>query len=172
MGIILGEIIVRITRDWIGRRWGIIQDAVIMFTGSILLTVMWGTSLYGWTIMYALSLMFFSIGVGGEYPMISITAMEGIRDQGTTRADKLHRGPSVALAFLMQGWGQLANQMVLFLAPLILRSGGNLPCSKTASQYTFRVSFGNRDFLGLFYIHSSLQAPQRGPELQSVKISL
>ena len=43
--------------DWIGRRWGIIQDAVVMFIGSILLTAMWGKSLYGWTITYACSLL-------------------------------------------------------------------------------------------------------------------
>ena len=36
-----------------------------MFIGSILLTAMWEKSLYGWTIMYAWSLLWFGIGVGG-----------------------------------------------------------------------------------------------------------
>ena len=36
-----------------------------MFIGSVLLTAMWGKSLYGWTIMYAWSLLWFGIGVGG-----------------------------------------------------------------------------------------------------------
>lgn len=102
VGIIFGQIIVGIIGDWIGRRWGIIQDAVIMFLGTIMLTAMWGNSLNGWVICYAFSLWFFGVGVGGEYPMTSITAMEGVHGKGTTRADKLHRGRSVALAFLMQ----------------------------------------------------------------------
>ena len=102
VGIIFGQIIVGIVGDWIGRRWGIIQDALIMFLGSVMLTAMWGTSLTGWVICYAFSLWLFGVGVGGEYPMTSITAMEGVHGQGTTRSDKLHRGRSVALAFLMQ----------------------------------------------------------------------
>ena len=71
VGIIFGQIGVGIIGDWIGRRWGLIQDVVIMFIGTILLTSMWGESLQGWIIMYAFSLMFYSFGVGGEYPMTS-----------------------------------------------------------------------------------------------------
>ena len=36
-----------------------------MFISSISLTAMWGKTLYGWTIMYAWSLLWFGIGVGG-----------------------------------------------------------------------------------------------------------
>ena len=39
-----------------------------MFIGSVLLTAMWGKSLYGWTIMYAWSLLWFGIGIGGDKP--------------------------------------------------------------------------------------------------------
>jgi hypothetical protein len=102
VGIIAGQILVGIIGDWIGRRWGIIQDAVVMFLGTVMLTAMWGTSLNGWVICYAISLLVFGVGVGGEYPMTSITAMEGIHGHGTTRSDKLHRGRSVSLALLMQ----------------------------------------------------------------------
>lgn len=58
VGIILGQITVGFIGDWIGRRWGMIQDVVIMFIGTILLTAMWGDSLQGWVIMYAISLMY------------------------------------------------------------------------------------------------------------------
>ena len=75
-----------------------------MMVGSMMLTGMWGTDLYGWTVMYAISLLVFGFGVGGEYPMTSTSAMEGVKGQGTTKADRLHRGRSVLLAFLMQGW--------------------------------------------------------------------
>lgn len=46
----------------------------------------------------------YGIGVGGEYPMTSTTALEsksvGVNSQTD---DKLHRGRNVVLAFLMQG---------------------------------------------------------------------
>ena len=142
VGIIVGQIMIGILGDWIGRRWGIIQDATTMFIGTVLLTAMWGTSLNGWVIMYAISLLIFGIGVGGEYPMTSITAMEGVHGQGTSRNDKLHRGRGVLLAFLMQGWGQLINQGVLIVLLLIFHHGGSPPYSEATAQYTFRISFG------------------------------
>lgn len=136
--------------DYIGRRWGIIQDAVTMTIGSILFMSMWGTSLEGWAIMYAWSLFVFGVGVGGEYPMTSTTAMEGIHGEGSARADKLvsstsreafsisdmsqHRGRSVLLAFLMQGWGQLINQAVLIILLLIFHGGANPPYGTAAAQ--------------------------------------
>ena len=44
-GIIIGQILVGILGDWIGRRWGLIQDAVIMFIGLIMLSCAWGVTL-------------------------------------------------------------------------------------------------------------------------------
>jgi hypothetical protein len=52
--------------DSIGRRWGLIQDVIIMFLGLCMLVASWGTSLQGWVICYAWSLFFYGIGVGGE----------------------------------------------------------------------------------------------------------
>jgi MFS family permease len=40
VGIILGQVAVGVIGDWIGRRWGMIQDAVVMLIGTILLTAM------------------------------------------------------------------------------------------------------------------------------------
>lgn len=67
VGIIIGQILVGILGDWIGRRWGLIQDATIMFIGLVMLTCSWGVTLNGWVVCYALSLLFYSVGVGGEY---------------------------------------------------------------------------------------------------------
>jgi hypothetical protein len=142
LGIIAGQIAVGIIGDWIGRRWALIQDAVIMLTGTILLTAMWGVTLSGWTVMYGVSLFWFAIGVGGEYPMTSSTAMEGIHGAATSRHDRLHRGRSVALAFLMQGWGQLGNQLVLIVVMLIFNHSLNPGYGEAAAQATFRISFG------------------------------
>ncbi|KIW26445.1 uncharacterized protein PV07_09539 [Cladophialophora immunda] len=153
LGIICGQILVGITGDWIGRRWGLIQDALIMLTGTILLTSMWGVTLSGWTVMYGISLFWFSVGVGGEYPMTSSTAMEGIHGQASSRNDRLHRGRSVALAFLMQGWGQLGNQLVLILVMLIFNHSLNPGYGKTAAQATFRISFGIAGLCLLYFLY-------------------
>ena len=44
-GIIVGQILVGIIGDWLGRRWGLIQDATIMFIGLLMLTAAWGVNL-------------------------------------------------------------------------------------------------------------------------------
>lgn len=46
------------------------------------------------------------------------------------------------MAFLMQGWGQFFNQVVLIVLLLIFNRGnGGPPYSQTGAQYTFRLSF-------------------------------
>jgi Sugar (and other) transporter len=133
----------KLTSHRIGRRWGLIQDALIMFGGLLMLTASWGVSLNGWVICYTLSLMFYSIGVGGEYPMTATAAMENATGSGkiSTREDRLHRGRKVTMAFLMQGWGQFFNQAILIVLLLIFHHSGKPPYSLVSAQWTFRVSF-------------------------------
>ncbi|KAK5038099.1 hypothetical protein LTS07_001567 [Exophiala sideris] len=153
LGIIAGQILVGFIGDWVGRRWGLIQDATIMLIGTILLVAMWGQTLSGWTVMYGVSLFFFSIGVGGEYPMTSSTAMEGIHGAASAKNDRLHRGRSVALAFLMQGWGQLANQVVLIVIMLIFNHSINPGYGIVATQATFRISFAVATICLLYFLY-------------------
>jgi len=144
VGIIIGQILVGIVGDWLGRRWGLIQDAVIMFVGLLMLTAAWGVTENGWIICYAWSLFFYGIGVGGEYPMTATSGMENAVGSGkvSTRDDRLHRGRKVTSAFLMQGWGQFFNQVLLILLLLIFHHGsGSPPYSKVAAQWVYRVSF-------------------------------
>ncbi|KAF2739216.1 MFS general substrate transporter [Polyplosphaeria fusca] len=143
-GIIVGQILVGILGDWMGRRWGLIQDAVIMFVGLLMLTAAWGVTQNGWVICYVWSLFFYGVGVGGEYPMTATSGMENGVGSGkvSTKEDRLHRGRKVTSAFLMQGWGQFLNQVILILLLLIFHHGtGNPPYSKVAAQWTYRVSF-------------------------------
>ncbi|KAK9474734.1 major facilitator superfamily domain-containing protein [Dipodascopsis tothii] len=142
-GIIVGQIIVGYIGDSLGRRFGLIQDAVIMLLGLCILVGSWGTSLNGWVICYAWALFIYGIGVGGEYPMTATIGMEGAHGvKPSTRQDRLHRGRTVTSAFLMQGWGQFFNQVILILSLLIFHHGsGNPPYSKVATQWTYRVSF-------------------------------
>ncbi|KAM7194957.1 putative inorganic phosphate transporter [Rhypophila sp. PSN 637] len=144
IGIMVGQIAVGIIGDWIGRRWGLIQDATIMFIGLLMLTASWGLTLQGWVICYAFSLFFYGFGVGGEYPITATSSMENAVGAGklSTREDRLHRGRKVTMAFLMQGWGQFVNQALLILLLLILHHGdGNPPYGTTTVQWIFRLSF-------------------------------
>ena len=144
IGIIVGQVLVGFIGDWLGRRWGLIQDAIIMFFGLLMLTAAWGTTLNGWVICYGWSLFFYSIGVGGEYPMTATSGMENAVGAGkvSTKEDRLHRGRKVTSAFLMQGWGQLLNQVILIVLLIITNSGnGDPPYLQHAVQWTFRLSF-------------------------------
>ncbi|GAM90483.1 hypothetical protein ANO11243_085270 [Dothideomycetidae sp. 11243] len=143
-GIIVGQILVGFIGDWLGRRWGLIQDATIMFIGLLMLTAAWGVTQNGWVICYAWALFFYGVGVGGEYPMTATSGMENAVGSGkvSTREDRLHRGRKVTSAFLMQGWGQFFNQVILILTLLMFHHGtGNPPYSKKVAQWTYRVSF-------------------------------
>ncbi|KAJ5812217.1 hypothetical protein N7474_008518 [Penicillium riverlandense] len=156
VGILLGQLLVGYLGDMIGRRFGLIQDAVIMFVGLLMLTAAWGVTLNGWVICYAISLLFYSIGVGGEYPMTATIGMEKGYSTGrvTTNEDRLHRGRSVVGAFLMQGWGQFFNQVILIIFFLIFHHGdSNPPISKVTAQWTYRVSFGIPAVLTLWLVY-------------------
>ena len=115
-----------------------------MFVGLLMLTAAWGVTENGWVICYVWALFFYGIGVGGEYPMTATSGMENAVGSGkvSTKDDRLHRGRKVTSAFLMQGWGQFFNQVLLILLLLIFHHGsGNPPYSKVAAQWTYRVSF-------------------------------
>ena len=115
-----------------------------MFLGLIMLTAAWGVTLNGWVICYTWSLFFYGIGVGGEYPMTATSGMENAVGSGkvSTKEDRLHRGRKVTSAFLMQGWGQFFNQVILIVLLLCFHHGsGNAPYSKVAAQWTYRISF-------------------------------
>ncbi|KAI9819608.1 MAG: hypothetical protein M1827_007058 [Pycnora praestabilis] len=144
VGIICGQILVGYLGDWLGRRWGLIQDATIMFIGLVMLTASWGTTLNGWVICYAWSLFFYGVGVGGEYPMTATASMENAVGSGkvSTKEDRLHRGRKVTSAFLMQGWGQFLNQALLIVLLFCFHSGrSKAPYSEKSVQWVYRVSF-------------------------------
>ncbi|OJJ70211.1 hypothetical protein ASPBRDRAFT_32081 [Aspergillus brasiliensis CBS 101740] len=144
VGIIIGQVLVGVIGDWVGRRWGLLQDAWIMFLGLVMLTCAWGVTQNGWVICYAWSLFIYGIGVGGEYPMTATSGMENAVGSGklSTREDRLHRGAKVVGVFSMQGWGQVLNQAFLMILLLIFNAGsGEEPISETNSQWTYRISF-------------------------------
>jgi hypothetical protein len=114
-----------------------------MFVGLLMLTAAWGVTQNGWVICYVWSLFFYGIGVGGEYPMTATAGMENAVGSGrvSTKEDRLHRGRKVTGAFLMQGWGQFFNQVILIVLLLIFHGGSAPPYNKKLAQYVYRVSF-------------------------------
>lgn len=76
--------------------------------------------------------------------MTATSGMENAVGSGkvSTKEDRLHRGRKVTSAFLMQGWGQFANQVILIVLLLCFHHGsGNPPYSEVAAQWTYRISF-------------------------------
>lgn len=75
--------------------------------------------------------------------MTATAGMENAVGSGkiSTREDRMHRGRKVVSAFLMQGWGQFFNQVILIIALLIFHGSGLPPYSKQSVQWTYRVSF-------------------------------
>ncbi|KAI6353295.1 hypothetical protein MCOR25_009049 [Pyricularia grisea] len=173
IGIMVGQIGVGIIGDWVGRRWGLIQDASIMFIGLLMLTASWGVTLEGWVILYGWALFFYGFGVGGEYPITATSSMEdSVRtDSLSTRQDRMHRGRKVTMAFLMQGWGQFFNQAILILLLLIFNAGrGDPPYSETNVQWTFRVSFALPAIGTLWLVYYRIwRMPDAGRELRLAK---
>lgn len=115
-----------------------------MFIGLLMLTAAWGLTQNGWVICYVWALFFYGIGVGGEYPMTATSGMENAVGSGkvSTKEDRLHRGRKVTSAFLMQGWGQFFNQVILIILLLVFHHGsGNPPYSPVSAQWAYRVSF-------------------------------
>ncbi|KAK4247412.1 major facilitator superfamily domain-containing protein [Corynascus novoguineensis] len=173
IGIMVGQTAVGVIGDWIGRRWGLIQDAAIMFVGLLMITASWGLNLNGWVICYAWSLFFYGFGVGGEYPITATSSMENAVSAGklSTREDRLHRGRKVTTAFLMQGWGQLINQAVLILLLLILHHGdGNPPYGTTTVQWIWRLSFALPAVGTLWLVYyRAYKMPHAGRQLAAAK---
>lgn len=126
-----------------------------MTIGLIMLTASWGITYYGWVVCYAISLLVYSIGVGGEYPMTATIGMEKGWASGkiSTAEDRLHRGRTVVGAFMMQGWGQFFNQAILMVALLAFNHGQGFPTTTSKGQtstgqfgeatvqWTYRLSF-------------------------------
>lgn len=89
----------------------------------------------------------------------------------STREDRLHRGRKVTMAFLMQGWGQLANQAILIVLLLIFHHGsGDPPYGASTVQWTFRLSFAI-PAVGTLWLayYRTWKMPQASRQLQIAK---
>ena len=99
--------------------------------------------------------------------------MESAKRSGVSemREDRLHRGRKVTLAFLMQGWGQFINQVILVILLLAFNGGeGGPPYSVTATHWIFRLSFAI-PALGTFWLvyYRTFRMKHAGSHLESAK---
>ena len=100
IGIILGMCLMGYVGDMIGRKWGSVTTACVMFVGGVLLTCLDGVNEKGLAIMYIVAQFVFGFGVGGEYPMAAGSAAE--RAEAGDKAKASKRGREVLLTFSMQ----------------------------------------------------------------------
>lgn len=109
-GIICGQLTLGFLADRIGRKYGSILTASLMFIFGILMAASTGTSVQAQFVMFTIVQTFFGVGVGGEYPVASTSANE--RAESTEHLSH-RRGETAVCVLSMQGWGNLANTVVI-----------------------------------------------------------
>ncbi|EPE06615.1 metabolite transport [Ophiostoma piceae UAMH 11346] len=88
VGEILGQVIVGLTCDYMGRKTAIIVTTMMIVVGGILATAAHGTTLMGMFWMLTISRGIVGFGTGGEYPASSTSASEAANERHPTK-----RGP-------------------------------------------------------------------------------
>lgn len=136
VGIILGMCTLGYLGDKIGRKWGSVFTASIMFIGAILLVATDAPTDKGFVIFYIISQFTFGYGVGGEYPMAAGSAAERAEAKGRASARK--RGREVVLTFSMQGLGNFTNTAVLCVLLAVYSS--TKPNNRTHLYTPWRLS--------------------------------
>jgi MFS family permease len=137
-GVIVGMLVIGYAANFIGRRKGSLLTASLMFGGAVSMVLesfVWASQNSVATLFQsmAISLFFFGIGVGGEYPLSSSLATENARQEtsnvNSTNDKQLslidgdnaipnridHRGRNIQLVFAMQGMGIWFNSLTLCL---------------------------------------------------------
>ncbi|GAA6032995.1 hypothetical protein JCM8097_000089 [Rhodosporidiobolus ruineniae] len=134
VGTILGQVSIGIVCDLLGRKHGIVISTVCIILGIIMATASHGAhgSFIGWTWCMTVARGLTGIGVGGEYPSSSVSAVEGANE----KMAKNRGGVFIMVTnFVLSFGGPLAS--ILYLIVLEAAGGDN------AKLYTvWRVVFG------------------------------
>ncbi|KAH3661351.1 hypothetical protein OGAPHI_006758 [Ogataea philodendri] len=85
VGAVIGQVVVGLTGDYLGRKWAILATTSMIVVGSILATAAHGKTIDGmfWMLIVARGLTGF--GVGGEYPASSTAASESANEASKKR---------------------------------------------------------------------------------------
>lgn len=90
VGEVLGQIVIGVTCDYMGRKVAIVLTTLMIVVGGILATASHGTTLDGMFWMMTVARGIVGFGTGGEYPASSTSASEAANEHQST-SDK--RGP-------------------------------------------------------------------------------
>ncbi|GAX74530.1 hypothetical protein CEUSTIGMA_g1979.t1 [Chlamydomonas eustigma] len=139
-GIIAGMLLWGALANITGHKWGSRMVALIMWTGTVLLTFTgFAPTSFTYFLYFLVAQTWFGFGVGGEYPMASSSAAE----RSATTPELRHlRAQQVILVFSNQGMGNFVNTCVITVFMVIFRQTG------TQQDMTFE---GSKSCLTLMY---------------------
>ncbi|KAG7700891.1 hypothetical protein KL951_001006 [Ogataea haglerorum] len=80
VGAVLGQVVVGVTGDYLGRKWAILTTTSMIVIGTILATAAHGTTTEGMFWMMIVARGITGFGVGGEYPASSTAASESTNE--------------------------------------------------------------------------------------------
>lgn len=138
VGTILGQISIGILCDVAGRKAGIIVSTVCIVVGIILATAAKADTLIAFSWFMTIARGLTGIGVGGEYPSSSVSAVEAANEKFLKQ-----RGPTFILVtnLVLSFGGPLASILYLYVRFLLLR---HLGTDGTRAQHRLRGCWGTQ----------------------------
>ncbi|KAK9839247.1 hypothetical protein WJX81_004005 [Elliptochloris bilobata] len=137
-GLISGMVTVGMFIDRIGRKWGSVTTAGIMFVAGALLTAAAGPSPRATFAFLIGAQALFGFGCGGEFPVAAASASERAESEAHLRG---LRGRTTVLVFSMQAWGNILNLAVLLFFLAVFRQT-SAPYNPTLLSLTWRLQYG------------------------------
>lgn len=130
VGEVLGQVVVGVTCDYLGRKFAIVLTTLLVIVGGILATAAHGTTTLGMFWMLTVARGIVGFGAGGEYPAASTSASEAANEHTLK-----NRGPIFILVtnFPLSLGGPIA--VIIFL--IVISAAGS-----TRLSTVWRVCFG------------------------------
>ncbi|OQD77916.1 hypothetical protein PENDEC_c002G01153 [Penicillium decumbens] len=130
IGEIIGQVVVGLTCDYLGRKTAIIFTTVMIVVGGILATASHGVTINGMFWMMTVARGIVGFGAGGEYPASSTSASEAAND-----LTPKHRGPAFIMVtnFPLSFGGPFAVSIFLIVL---------MACHQSHYSTVWRVCFG------------------------------
>ncbi|KAJ5132272.1 Glycerophosphoinositol permease 1 [Penicillium atrosanguineum] len=130
IGEIIGQIVVGLTCDYLGRKMAIVFTTVMIVVGGILATASHGVTINGMFWMMTVARGIVGFGTGGEYPASSTSASEAAND-----LIPKHRGPAFIMVtnFPLSFGGPFAVSIFLIVL---------MACNQSHYSTVWRVCFG------------------------------
>ncbi|KAJ5094578.1 Glycerophosphoinositol permease 1 [Penicillium angulare] len=130
VGEVIGQVVVGLTCDYLGRKFAIIATTLMIVIGGILATASHGVTIDGMFWMLTVSRGIVGFGAGGEYPASSTSASESANE-----LTPKHRGPAFIMVtnFPLSFGGPFAVSIFLIVL---------MACNESHYSTVWRVCFG------------------------------